>query len=47
MDAGWDAYVAKLNQNHLSENVKIEQQVYNTYVKRMKKLGVNLNNFNE
>ncbi|MFT8356211.1 MAG: extracellular solute-binding protein [Bifidobacterium aquikefiri] len=47
VDSGWDAYVAKLKQNKLEENVQIEQKVYNSYVKRMKKLGVNLNNFNE
>lgn len=47
VDDEWNDYVAKLKQNKLDENIAIEQQIYDTYVKRMKKLGVNLNNFNE
>jgi multiple sugar transport system substrate-binding protein/putative aldouronate transport system substrate-binding protein len=47
VDTEWNDYVAKLKQNKLADNVAIEQQIYDTYVKRMNKLGVNLNNFNE
>lgn len=47
VDSEWNDYVAKLKQNKLQDNVAIEQKIYDTYVKRMNKLGVNLNNFNE
>lgn len=43
VDADWDSYVANLKKNKLEENVKIEQQVYDSFKKTMKKTGVDLN----
>ena len=40
----WDAYVANLKKNKLDENIKIQQDVYNSFKKNMDTIGVNLNN---
>lgn len=47
IDKEWDAYVASLKKNKLDENIKIEQQVYNTFKKNMDTIGVNLNSTKE
>lgn len=43
VDQGWDAYVASLQKNGLADQVKLEQQAYDRYVKTMTENKVDLN----
>lgn len=40
----WDDYVANLKRNKLDDNIRIEQEVYDSFRKNMDSIGVNLNN---
>lgn len=40
----WDDYVANLKRNKLDDNIRIEQEVYDSFRKNMDFIGVNLNN---
>ncbi|MCI1890088.1 MAG: hypothetical protein LKI98_06590 [Bifidobacterium crudilactis] len=46
VDNEWDAYVANLKKNKLDENIKLEQQIYDSFKKNMDTIGVNLNGTN-
>jgi hypothetical protein len=46
VDNEWDAYVANLKKNKLDENIKLEQQIYDSFKKNMDTIGVNLNSTN-
>lgn len=42
IDQGWDTYVKKLNQNHLGQQLQIEQKIYDRYKKNLKGSGIDL-----
>ena len=42
VDKEWDAYVQSLEKNKLDENIKIEQEVYDSFKKTMKQSGDDL-----
>jgi putative aldouronate transport system substrate-binding protein len=42
VEKGWDAYVNKLNQNKLRQQVQIEQKIYDRFSGNLKKSGVDL-----
>ncbi|KFF30979.1 extracellular solute-binding protein [Bifidobacterium bombi] len=44
VDDEWDTYVESLKKNKLDENIRIEQQVYDSFKKNMRKMDVDMNN---
>lgn len=43
VDQDWDQYVTYLQKNKINDNVNVYQQVYNSFKKNMKSIGVDLN----